>query len=143
MRLVHVGLVAGVIVLATGCIGEPGRAIRSGGSWLPGAAVADEPPVLQNEKPPFRYPADAWSQRIQGNVTLRLHVDAGGQVVPDSTLVAVTSGVPSLDSAALKGVPSLRFAPARNDGAPVAVTILFPVLFRHPAGPPLPGDSAR
>jgi len=68
-------------------------------------------------------------------------VDTNGQVRPDSTLVEESSGYPALDSAAVKGSQELRFVPARLHGEPMAVTILFPVYFRHPDARPLPGDT--
>jgi TonB family protein len=82
-----------------------------------------------------------WDLRIQGNVTLRLHVDASGRALPESTTIARTSGVPALDSAAAASVPALRFRPARRDGVPVGLTLLVPVHYRHPDGPPMPGDT--
>lgn len=98
---------------------------------------------MLNESSPFFYPASAWDQRIQGNVTLRLHVDANGRPVRDSTSVHRTSGVPALDSAAVGNATKLRFRPARRDGVAVGVSLLFPVHFRHPEGPPFPGDTIR
>jgi protein TonB len=128
----------------SGCIGEPARPIRqSAEALIPGALRADEPPVLLEDTPPFVYPRSAWAQRIQGNVLLRLYVDAGGRAVPESASVARTSGVPALDSAALAAVPSLRFQPARRGGRAVGSSVRFPVLYRHPDGPPMPLDTLR
>jgi TonB family protein len=98
-------------------------------------------PVMLNTEPPFRYPAALFSQKIQGNVTLRVFVDADGRVVQESTRVVETSGYNALDSAAVKGSDGLRFVPAKRRGEARAVSILFPVYFRHPDAPPLPGDS--
>jgi TonB family protein len=131
-------------VALSGCVGEPARSIRSSAEALiPSALAADELPVMLNETSPFYYPVSAWDQKIQGNVTLRLHVDADGRAVRESTTVARTSGVPSLDSAAVMGSTKLRFRPARRSGTPTPVSLLFPVHFRHPDGPPFPGDTAR
>lgn len=102
----------------------------------------DDLPVMLNKDLPFRYPAALYAQKIQGNVTLRIFVDSGGQIFPDSTHVAETSGFAALDSAAVKGSRELRFNPAKTRGTPVAVSILFPVYFRHPDAAPLPGDSS-
>ena len=101
----------------------------------------DELPVMANAQLPFRYPAALYAQRVQGNVTLRLFVDSLGRVVPDSTRVEETSGTPALDSAALTGARDLHFRPARRGGAPMAVSLLYPVYFRHPEAAPMPGDS--
>jgi TonB family protein len=96
---------------------------------------------MLNEDVPFRYPMSLYVQRVQGNVLLRLHVDERGLVVADSTSVVEASGYPGLDSAALAGASQLRFRAARRRGVPIAVSMLFPVHFRHPQGPRLPGDS--
>ena len=99
-------------------------------------------PVMLNKELPFRYPPALYAQKVQGNVTLRIFVDTAGQIVPDSTHVAETSGFAALDSAAVKGSRELRFNPGKTKDSPVAVSILFPVYFRHPDAAPLPGDSA-
>jgi TonB family protein len=117
------------------------------GSVAVGACAAEEPvvesqPVMQNAELPFRYPDRLWAQRVQGDVLLSLFIDSTGVPVADSTRVASSSGVPALDSAALAGAAALRFAPARRGGVPVPVALSFPVMFRHPEAPPLPGDSA-
>jgi TonB family protein len=97
--------------------------------------------VMRNAEPPFRYPAALYALRVQGNVMLRLFVDESGAVRPESTQVAESSSYAALDSAAIIGSESLRFDPAKRDGRPVAVSILFPVYFRHPSAKPLPGDT--
>lgn len=102
----------------------------------------DEMPSLLNAELPFRYPASLYTRRVQGNVTLRLVIDRDGRVTADSTTVEEPSGYPALDTAALRGAPELRFVPAKVHGDPIAVSILFPVYFRHPEARPLPGDSA-
>ena len=101
----------------------------------------DEVPVMVNKEPPFRYPAALYARKVQGDVWLRLFVDRDGNVTPDSTRVETSSGYASLDSAAIKGSQELRFVPAKLHGEPVAVSVLFPVFFRHPDAPPLPGDT--
>jgi len=117
------------------------------GSVAVGACAAEESvvetePVMQNAALPFRYPDHLWAQRVQGDVLLHLFIDSTGVPVADSTRVASSSGVPALDSAALAGAAALRFAPALRGGVPVPVALSFPVMFRHPEAPPLPGDSA-
>jgi TonB family protein len=104
--------------------------------------MPDVEPVMINDEFPFTYPPTLWAQRVQGNVLLHLFVDTAGVPVADSTRIVTSSGIPALDSAALRGAPQLRFSPARRDATPLAVAVLFPVLFRHPDAPPLPGDSA-
>lgn len=121
-----------MLVIATACRQDAGP--RS----LPGQpAQGFETPVMINPESPVNYPEDLFGQRVEGTVVLRLFVDAQGTVVPESTRLAEASGYPALDSAAMAGVPLMRFAPARRDGAPVATVFLQPVHFRHPerAGP--------
>lgn len=94
-----------------------------------------EAPVVVNAESPIDYPRALYEQRVEGTVVLRLFVDDTGAVVPDSTQVAEASGYPALDSAALAGVTEMRFAPAQQDGRPVATSFLQPVHFRLPDGP--------
>ena len=100
----------------------------------------DELPVMQGSSP-FHYPSELYSQRVQGNVTLSIFIDTLGVVHPESTKVVESSGHAPLDSAAVKGTQSLLFTPAKLGGKPMAVSILFPVYYRHPDEPPLPGDT--
>ena len=136
MRCLYVVLVFGTLA----CSGEGGDA---GGQRprLLGGDRPDEPPVMVNKELPFRYPAALYARKVQANVMLRLFVDRDGRVFPDSTRVEESSGHASLDSAAVKGSQELHFIPAKLHGEPMAVAVLFPVYFRHPEAPPLPGDT--
>lgn len=96
---------------------------------------------MLNVDVPFRYPLSLYQRKIQGNVLLRLFVTSDGRVVPDSTRIVEPSGYSELDAAALAGASRLQFRAARLRGAPIPVSLLFPVHFRHPEGPTLPGDS--
>ena len=106
-----------------------------------GHDTPDEKPKMLNEELPFHYPPALFARKVQGNVTLRLYVDPAGQVTPDSTRIEESSGYAGLDSAAVKGSQDLRFSPAKLRGAPLGVSILFPVYFRHPDAHALPGDT--
>jgi TonB family protein len=117
---------------------------RSSEADQPFSGVGARPdvlPVMLNKDLPFRYPPSLYAKKVQANVTLRVFIDKEGQVVSESTHVAESSGIPSLDSAAVKGSGELRFIPAKTRGEAVPVSILFPVYFRHPEAPPLPGDT--
>ena len=96
---------------------------------------------MVNKELPFRYPAALYARKVQANVMLRLFIDRDGRVFPDSTRVEESSGFTSLDSAAVKGSQELHFIPAKLHGEPMAVSVLFPVYFRHPEAAPLPGDT--
>jgi TonB family protein len=96
---------------------------------------------MVNKELPFRYPAPLYARKVQGNVLLKLYIDRDGRVVHDSTRVDESSGYTSLDSAAVRGSQELYFIPAKLHGEPLGVVVLFPVYFRHPEAPPLPGDT--
>ncbi len=96
------------------------------------ARRGDDPPVVINPESPVEYPATLYGRGIEGKVVLRLFVNEAGALDPDSTRLSESSGYPALDSAALAAVPSFRFAPALQNGAPVGATFLLPVHFRHP-----------
>lgn len=108
---------------------------------LQASAAPDSLPAMQNAELPFKYPPELYARKVQGNVTLRIHIDTSGQVRPESTTVLESSGYPTLDSAAVMGARVLRFRPAFSKGAPLAISVLFPVYFRHPDAAPLPGDT--
>lgn len=118
-----------------------GKSNEQGDSFQTVGRQPDVAPVMLNKELPFKYPPALFAQRVQGNVTLRIYIDRNGQIVPDSTHVAETSGFSALDSAAVKGSRELKFQPSSTQGQPVPVSILLPVFFRYPGAPPLPGDS--
>jgi TonB family protein len=105
------------------------------------SSLPDSLPAMQNTELPFKYPPELYAQKVQGNVTLRIHIDTSGRVQPESTTVVETSGYAALDSAAVHGARVLHFRPAYTNGAPLAISVLFPVYFRHPEAQPLPGDT--
>jgi TonB family protein len=112
-----------------------------GAERAPAAAVKEnDVPVAINSESPFQYPPALYNQGIEGEVRLRLFVDATGRVIPESTRVAGSSGTPGLDSAAVRGAARLQFAPAHRDGQPVGMAFYQPVIFRRAseaaAGPP-------
>ena len=131
---------AALVLAAGACIDKDSAqaAVRSLQSRRP---EPDTLPAMRNAELPFAYPPALYAQRVQGNVTLRIHIDSLGLVRPESTSVAESSGYPALDSAAVTGSRDLRFRPAMFGSRPGAVSILFPVFFRHPQGTPLPGDT--
>ena len=106
-----------------------------GGNSGADAKLDTEMPVVTNGESPFQYPADLFDQGVEGEVRLRLFVDAQGKVVADSTRIASSSGAPAFDSAAVRGSADLRFAPARRNGAPVGMAFYQPVIFRLLSAP--------
>ena len=104
-------------------------------------AKPDVMPVMLNHELPFRYPPALYAKKVQGNVTLHIHIDSTGIVWPESTSVVESSGYRGLDSSAVAGSRELRFEPAKTKGVPVGVSLKLPVFFRHPNGKPLAGDT--
>ena len=129
-----------VAALAVGCVGEKEEQAMAR-TFEAAGRRPDQTPQMLNQRPPFEYPRDLLARKVQGNVLLRLHVDSTGGVVPESTTIVESAGVAELDSAARRGVPKLRFRPALRDRQPIAASFLFPVFFRAPGAPPLPGDT--
>ena len=129
-----------VSLTSTGCVDQDTQK-KVAQVFQTGRDTPDEKPQMLNQDLPFHYPPELYARKVQGNVTLRLHLDRAGQVVPDSTRIEESSGYPGLDSAAVKGSQDLRFTPAKLRSEPLAVSILFPVYFRHPDAHALPGDT--
>lgn len=79
------------------------------------------------DNPAPSYPASARRRGQEGRVILRVVVlpdgDAGEVVLEKS------SGVESLDQAALETVRRWRFSPARRNGRPVSATVQIPIRF--------------
>lgn len=134
--MIAVPAIAVLIAAAASCSGDD-----TAGKFTEVGPRPDVLPVMLNKELPFRYPPSLYSRKVQANVTLRVFIDQEGQIVSESTHVAETSGHASMDSAAVRGSGDLRFIPAKTRGQAVPVSILFPVYFRHPEAPPLPGDS--
>ena len=86
---------------------------------------------LGNTQPRYRsnprpdYLGEARRLRQQGRVILEVKVSAEGQ--PASVSVKRSSGVASLDAAALAAVRRWIFEPARTAGVPVAARVEVPV----------------
>ena len=78
--------------------------------------------------PPPEYPWQARQRNQQGVVWLSVEVLASGQSGQVSVLRS--SGVPSLDQAALRAVSRWRFVPARQGQAAVDSRVEIPIRFR-------------
>ena len=130
-------LVAGTALLVACGLGTPDVEQQVGD----GPPRGFEPPVILNAESPVSYPSSLFEQEVGGTVVLRLFVAEDGSVVTDSTRIVESSGQTQLDSAALVGVTAMQFAPARQNGRPVATLFLQPVHFRHPANSAL-GDKS-
>ena len=112
------------------------RMVRAGGGPAAPAAAAAPAPAPDKPTPPVlvgfqkpAYPEVARRLRVEGDVVMRLHVDAQGKVtrVEVVTGVSTTSGI---DAAAVSAARGARFRPATLDGRPVASTYLLTLPFR-------------
>ncbi|MCY1023543.1 TonB-dependent siderophore myxochelin receptor MxcH [Pyxidicoccus sp. MSG2] len=122
-----------VLVAVVG-LGFGAHAQQSTGA-APGTGL--EPPTLVEPVEPD-YPEDARAQRLEGEVVLRLNLDAEGRVTTAEVTEALGN---SLDEAAREAALRLRFNPARRDGQPIAARILYRMAFRLPPEPtPVQGD---
>lgn len=118
--------------------------------WMPGGVFGQEPQdaipyTIVEERPTFaggdvdvftewvhsqvRYPEIALMNGVHGRVTLSFTVDTDGSV----TDVKVLRGVdPSLDNEAVRVISgSPKWTPGRQDGLPVPVLYVFPVIFEY------------
>ncbi len=92
--------------------------------------------------PPPEYPWQARQRNQQGVVWLSVEVLASGQSGQVSVLRS--SGVPSLDQAALRAVSRWRFVPARQGQAAVDSRVEIPIRFRlSDEDSPTESDSAQ
>lgn len=98
------------------------------------AAPAEEPPVALNAEPTVQYPPELYDRRVEGDVLLRLFTDSSGKLHPESTRVAESSGYAALDTAAVRGVAKLHYAPASLHGLAISTAFFQTIEFRHPGG---------
>lgn len=133
-----VTLLAPAVVGASAC-----DDLRNGARRLAqaNAAPPDSLPALLIDSLPFLYPPALYIGGVQDNVTLRLYIDQFGRPVPESTRVEEHAKHAAFDSSAMEGSKDLVFRPAYRAGMPIPYPVFFPIRFRVPNGPPLPGDT--
>ncbi|WP_211871544.1 energy transducer TonB, partial [Neoroseomonas terrae] len=107
--------------------GAGDMAAPSLGSFALGAVVPPSSDAGVRNNPPD-YPEDARRRGQEGVVRLALRVNAEGLVT--NAAVEESSGVPSLDRAAMEAARRWRFRPAMRAGMPVAATLTTAVHFR-------------
>ncbi len=83
-------------------------------------------PELLMLVPPL-YPRDAEKKKIEGTVDLRIHVTTSGTV--DQVEIINSSGLESMDDAAVKAAQKTRFRPGIKDGRATPMWIYYPVQF--------------
>ena len=110
----------GLLLLLAACAREAPVA----GEFTPAVPIAGQEPIP--------YPAELFSQGVEGEVMLYLVVDSTGSVIRDSTRVEKSSGQSAFDAAALQAAPTLRFTPARRGDTAVVAPIQVPIHFTLP-----------
>src|SRR3954469_13020600 len=92
--------------------------------YAPAAQVSELPQPLNRESLNLRkyYPAQAKKDGFEGDVVLRLLIDADGTIAKVDVITAPGQG---LGPAAARAVRELRFSPAKVNGVPVATTVPF------------------
>lgn len=78
--------------------------------------------------PKIRYPSALIRKRIEGDVLVRVQLDADGRVM--TVAIERSSGHRALDDSALKQVRTWRFRAAEENGMPIAAEVLVPISFR-------------
>jgi protein TonB len=116
--------------------GDPGRAAHEPAAvkpykaerYAPAAQVSELPSLLNRDAVDIRkyYPPAALKKEFEGDVILRLLIDADGTVVKVDLVSDPGEG---LGAAAMRAVREFRFAPAKINGVPVATTVPFPIRF--------------
>ena len=101
-------------------------AVASEASDASQGAVDELPRKLPINPAPL-YPAEALAAGQQGNVVLRVKINAAGNVSAIS--IFTSSGIGSLDESALSTVRNWIFVPARRAGRPVAYEVTVPIEF--------------
>jgi periplasmic protein TonB len=96
--------------------------------YAPASDLTEMPQVLNRDAVEIRryYPKDALRAAIEGDVILRLVVDADGSI---ADVALVKDPGHGLGAAALRAVREFRFSPGKAAGTPVATSIPFVIRF--------------
>lgn len=89
------------------------------------AAAETAPSVIRGH---IEYPSSAVSAGEEGTVQVVAKVGIGGRV--DGAKIYRSSGYRDLDAAALRSIAEWSFAPAMEDGKPVAQEVVVPIRFQ-------------
>jgi TonB family protein len=120
--------------------GGPGAATRPAQPGAPAKQpTVTMPKLVHFESAP--YPPEAQKQGIQGDVVLRLTIDATGKVTAAEVVEPAGHG---FDEAAREAALKFRFDPATRDGKAVPVRILYKYSFTLKEAPkPAPGAPGQ
>lgn len=87
----------------------------------------DAAPKLIKNSVKFSYPLQAYDQKMEGTVVLRLYIDAKGEV--QKARVWKSSGYALLDSSALEYAQIARFKPGRLHGKITGMWLTWPLVY--------------
>ncbi len=73
------------------------------------------------------YPENAKQKGIEGKVIVQVYIDETGQVVKTTVL---KSAGDELDEAAVTALQKTRFTPGKENGKPVKVKVVIPIVFK-------------
>lgn len=116
-------LLAGSLLVAGGRTSADAATPASSRSATPAVDI-----TYKNRNPP-KYPVAAIKQGEQGDVVLRVTIDAGGNVTKVAVDPAKTTAPGALQSAAIAAAVNWKFAPGIKDGHPVGGVVEIPVNF--------------
>lgn len=121
---------------------SPSRTAFAQSAQAPARPELSPPELL--ERVEAAYPADAWEQRLEATVGLRLTIDIEGRV---SAVEVIERAGHGFDEAARQAALGFRFAPARRGAQPVQARVRYPFVFSLPAAaaptaPTVPAEPA-
>lgn len=113
-----------------GNLGAPGKGSAAGTATGQERAASSGPtsPAAYLNNPAPGYPDTARRARQEGTVSLRVLVTSGGRA--SEVQLAGSSGVSSLDQAAIRAVRRWRFTPARQNGQAISAWVRVPIRFK-------------
>lgn len=104
------------------------KAAKPAAKPKPASITRDASPLASNERP--KYPTQALRSGVEGSVSVRVEVDANGNVTDASVVERTGERSRDLDRAVLQAVRNWKFDPAMKDGKPVATAVVVPVEFK-------------
>jgi TonB family protein len=133
-------------LLAAALLTVPATAAAQAGAPLPQNGAYTQPPRLLNQVEVTAIALGSYPQQLKemglgGSPHVRLFIDSTGAIA--TRRIERSSALPALDSAALKVVDAMRFAPAKNGATPTHLWVTLPVQFRIAAATGQPEPFTR
>jgi len=133
MKHIVARFTAAALLAIGAALAIPAAATAQARSPLPQNGDYTEPPRLLNQPEVTALALSSYPQQLKemglgGSPYVRLYIDETGAVA--ERRIERSSALPALDSAALKVVDAMRFAPAKNGEQPTHLWVTLPVQFR-------------